>query len=384
VFTVILAATLLTIASAAAAFLQVDGGTIQAWTFEVHITPTPTPTQPPSQPAVPAACIAVIGTPKPEDIIYLTDGDDVWPAPGEKSNGKQVIFGLGGNDTITSGNGKDCLIGGPGNDTLIGDNGKDYFDGGSDTDTCLGGNGKETIRNCELPQDVFGAPLAPLGVRSLATPPSTLDTADERPTAAATPTRDGTPTGDSTPMVTPSPTATPTPVQPPIPALCRGPEWDGAAIIVLPESTEPYHAPNDATHIIFVGKEKRDVTGGAGNDCIVQGEGDSYLDGGAGDDVLIAGDGAAQLLGGDGKDVLVAGDHVSFLNGGAGSDACRTTNESVVALDCETDTIPTPHERAADPSATPTATSTPTPTPTPRPKNAPHADFNGVAIAPDD
>lgn len=79
-------------------------------------------------------------------IVVLTEGPDTYHA----GNGKEIIFGLGGDDHITGGNGKDCIIGGPGNDTLTGGNGPDYIDGGDGTDICDGGLGPNTILNCEV------------------------------------------------------------------------------------------------------------------------------------------------------------------------------------------------------------------------------------------
>ena len=106
-------------------------------------------------------------------------GSDTINAPSSDQN---IIFGLGGNDTLNGANQGDCILGGPCNDTitgnnsspipdvliggdgddtisgeigidfLFGDDGDDTLDGGSGmNDTCVGGSGSDTITNCELP-----------------------------------------------------------------------------------------------------------------------------------------------------------------------------------------------------------------------------------------
>ena len=49
------------------------------------------------------------------------------------------------------------------------------------------------------------------------------------------------------------------------------------------------------------------MTGGAGNDIIVGGDGDDTLDGGAGRDLIIGGNGADKITGGGDEDILIAG-----------------------------------------------------------------------------
>lgn len=163
----------------------------------------------PPPPAVPQACIDVIG--HHYTVIYLTAGDDTYPPPGQqKSNGDQVIFGLGGNDHITAGNGKDCLIGGDGDDVLIGGNGKDFIDGGAGTDTCSGGNGKNVIINCEG-TGATGNVAAPDAVAVTPEPSPTDEwskTGPDHATAANTPDAPAptnTPTGDGAASPSPPP-----------------------------------------------------------------------------------------------------------------------------------------------------------------------------------
>ena len=216
VIILIVSATLLLVATGSAAFLEVGPGWIQA--FDVATPP------PPPAPSVPQACIDVIGP--HYEVVYLTDSDDVYPPPGQaKSNGSQVIFGLGGNDQITAGNAKDCLIGGDGNDVLVGGNGKDYIDGGADTDTCSGDNGKDVIVNCEGAGSA-GSPLSAAAPRVLngtvdATPtPGLIENntapgskAEASPPASPADASSPTPAG-STPMPSTQPSTTAVACQP--------------------------------------------------------------------------------------------------------------------------------------------------------------------------
>ena len=54
------------------------------------------------------------------------------------ASGSQIVFGLGGNDTINGGSGDDIIYAGSGNDTITqvsGTGGRDFVDGGAGTDT---------------------------------------------------------------------------------------------------------------------------------------------------------------------------------------------------------------------------------------------------------
>ncbi|HGW5376719.1 TPA: calcium-binding protein [Pseudomonas aeruginosa] len=60
-------------------------------------------------------------------------------------NGRDLIFGLGGNDRLEGGNGNDLLHGGGGNDILIGGAGNDQLYGGVGDDVLIGGAGNDTL-----------------------------------------------------------------------------------------------------------------------------------------------------------------------------------------------------------------------------------------------
>ncbi|WP_414568186.1 SdiA-regulated domain-containing protein [Nostoc sp. CCY 9925] len=61
------------------------------------------------------------------------------------SNGKGILTGTGGDDSLSGGNGKDTLFGNAGNDTLSGGNGADILWGGEGNDVLNGGNGRDTF-----------------------------------------------------------------------------------------------------------------------------------------------------------------------------------------------------------------------------------------------
>lgn len=78
------------------------------------------------------------------DVYVGTEDADVFdPTVGNPDigNGKDIISGLGGDDTIGAGNGDDVLIGGEGGDTLTGGNGADTFNYSFTMETSSGGSG---------------------------------------------------------------------------------------------------------------------------------------------------------------------------------------------------------------------------------------------------
>ena len=54
-----------------------------------------------------------------------------------------IIYALGGNDSVDAGGGNDSVDGGAGNDTLAGGAGDDTLDGGAGTDSLVGGDGND-------------------------------------------------------------------------------------------------------------------------------------------------------------------------------------------------------------------------------------------------
>ncbi len=102
--------------------------------------------------------------------------------------GAAVLFGLGGNDTLTGGDQADALHGGPGDDVLLAGAGDDTLDGGAGNDTLDGGAGNDTYLqipgSTDVLDDAQGIDLIDMGSASLAvdidlrvSDPQTIDSA---------------------------------------------------------------------------------------------------------------------------------------------------------------------------------------------------------------
>lgn len=91
--------------------------------------------------------------------------------------GKDDLFGLGGDDFLYGNQGKDELFGGLGNDTLDGGQGKDELTGGDGADTFMftKGSGKDTITDFNMEEDIIHIAKGK-GIRS---PEDVLDKAKE-------------------------------------------------------------------------------------------------------------------------------------------------------------------------------------------------------------
>jgi Ca2+-binding RTX toxin-like protein len=72
-----------------------------------------------------------------DDVITLNEVNGALPAA--------MLFGGGGNDTITGGSGSDLLFGGPDNDSLLGKGGFDMLFGGAGNDTLTGGDADDQV-----------------------------------------------------------------------------------------------------------------------------------------------------------------------------------------------------------------------------------------------
>ena len=83
-------------------------------------------------------------------------GDSANNTPVSSAGGNDIMYGAGGDDTLTSGSGNDILVGGDGNDTIsggsdddviLGGTGNDYLDGGSAVgkNTIIGGGGSDQM-----------------------------------------------------------------------------------------------------------------------------------------------------------------------------------------------------------------------------------------------
>ncbi|WP_247257657.1 type I secretion C-terminal target domain-containing protein, partial [Pseudomonas moorei] len=80
------------------------------------------------------------------------------------------------------------------------------------------------------------------------------------------------------------------------------------------------HGGSDSAHLTISFQDSHILTGTAGNDTLVAGNGNNILNGGDGNDILTAGAGNNELHGGAGNDLLYSGPGNDLLDGGIGND----------------------------------------------------------------
>jgi Ca2+-binding RTX toxin-like protein len=189
--------------------------------------------------------------------------DDVLRAD---TTGGINLYGLDGNDTLTSDVAGDILSGGAGNDKLFGNGGDDALIGGSGADMLDGGSGTDRASYED------------------ATSAITID--------LATGVHTGDAKGDTYISIE---------------------SYTGSAF----NDTMKGSTGDD----IFDGGKGDDLlSGGAGNDHIEGGEGKDWLEGGDGNDALIGGDGDDTAIGRIGDDTLMGGNGNDSLYGSQGQD----------------------------------------------------------------
>jgi hemolysin type calcium-binding protein len=87
-----------------------------------------------------------------KDVLDGGAGNDTL----DGGNGSDVLDGNAGDDWLLGGNGPDTLNGGPGNDTLDGGNGPDTLNGGPGNDLLIGGNGPDLfVSNAGFGEDII-------------------------------------------------------------------------------------------------------------------------------------------------------------------------------------------------------------------------------------
>ncbi len=221
-----------------------------------------------------------------------------------------ILYGLGGNDTITGSTANDVIDGGAGNDILNGSNGDDTIEGGSGSDQINGGNGSDTVS--------YSTENGGVNVY--------LDLGYGNSNA----------TGDTYVGI----------------ENITGSNYNdnlrGSALANVinggkgNDNIDAY-AGND---IIYGGDGGDGINAGAGNDVVYGGTGADALEGldgndtiygedendniwgGVGDDVLSGGAGNDNIEGGDGNDVLDGGTGADQLDGSAGTDTVTYANSS--------------------------------------------------------
>ncbi|HVT90275.1 MAG TPA: calcium-binding protein [Tepidisphaeraceae bacterium] len=180
-------------------------------------------------------------------IIYGLDGNDSITFSNTSDTYDLIAVGGNDNDTLSGGAGNDSLLGQAGTDVLSGNDGNDFLAGGSGQDTLTGGNGTDTLDF----SSISSAVTVNLG-SGTAGPSAELDT--------------------------------------------------------------------------ISGFEN--AYGGSGNDSLVGTSGANMLDGGDGDDTVNGGLGDDSLIGEDGNDSLLGSSGNDFLDGQSGNDTLSGDDDS--------------------------------------------------------
>ncbi|WP_293868713.1 Hint domain-containing protein [uncultured Alsobacter sp.] len=187
--------------------------------------------------------------------ISGTGGDDNL-----STNGSDLIFGKGGNDTLTGGASPVTFFGEEGDDKLVTGSGGGFIDGGIGNDTLIAGDGDTII-------------LSGSG-------DNLIETGGGNATVSL---------GSGNNTVT-------------------GGDGD---IVVTSEG---------GNNTIVLGSGNANLQLGGGADNITAGSGELIVDGGAGNDTITGGDGFMSVSGGEGDDTIVLGGGGGNVSGGGGTD----------------------------------------------------------------
>src|SRR5882672_8206424 len=215
--------------------------------------------------------------------MFGQDGNDTLTI--DETNGAMpaaLMFGGGGNDTMTGGSGNDMLFGQAGDDILLGKGGNDLLFGGAGNDTLTGGSGDDQMFG-EAGND-----------RMIWNPGEGTDLMEGG-------------AGDDT-------------------AEVNGGNGAEVFTITANGTRVRFDRVTPAPFFLDIGTtENLVVNANGGDDVITAGNGlapliQLTLDGGAGNDTITGGDGNDQLIGGDGNDLVVGGRGSDTALLGAGDD----------------------------------------------------------------
>lgn len=238
---------------------------------------------------------SITGVDSPGDILQGGPGSDAGLFGGD---GGDIIYGLGGNDTLNGEGGGDILYGGVGSDRLNGGDGGDKLYGGSggdgldggagndllfgddaSTDTLRGGDGNDVLDGGGGSDQLFGGADNDLYIIN-GTGATLTELANE-----------------------------------------------GYDIV---RSSISFTLGDNFEAVQLQGSADLDATGNALGNNLLGNSGANRLDGGAGVDTLNGGDGNDTLIGGTGNDLMT---------GGLGADTFVVTQASLGGATLETDTI---------------------------------------------
>ncbi len=183
--------------------------------------------------------------------------------------GPALLFGVGGNDTLTGGNGNDTLDGGSGSDRLSGDLGSDVLIGGSGDDQLFGGADNDTLLGGDYDDTLKGGTEADRLVGG---------------------------SGDDRLL------------------------GEHGHDVLLGDSGRDHLNGGSGWDKLKGGSGDDTLIGEDGRDRLVGGRGADDLSGGNHHDALLGGGGDDDLLGGSGRDTLSGQSGDDSLNGGNGND----------------------------------------------------------------
>jgi Ca2+-binding RTX toxin-like protein len=209
--------------------------------------------------------------------IVGTGGNDKIRVPGD-GHGKQVVNGMGGNDTIITGKASDTICGGPGDDRLF---------AGKGGDRAFGGVGNDLIVNQKGPDRSYG------------------ESGDDQ--LRGGPSRDGSWGGAGNDVVD------------------GGSDRDnlhgdsGDDLLLGNDGSDDMYG-EDGADVLKGGSGGEDGFGGPGDDKLYGELLDDDLSGDAGNDLLVGSHGIDDMRGGPGDDWLRGGTNQDKYNGEEGSD----------------------------------------------------------------
>ena len=283
-----------------------------------------------------------------DDIIYGGEGNDNIRGSSDNAN----LYGGSDNDDLYGGAGDDTLQGGAGDDTMVGGAGRDILVGGAGADTYVfsGNWGADTIQGETDSSNLYFKSAKDLGDFTFSRPTSggdvTISVGDNSVTIAAAAFAN-----DRY-------------------SIHYGAENTFLGKLRIADIDTAINAPKSTDNILLVGVEGANTlnanafddqrtstpaspisdadilanqanlfSGGAGNDLLRGYRGDDRIYGGDGNDKLYGGNDDDFLYGGAGADRLYGGNDDDFLEGGAGADRLDgNTGEDTVSYERSTDT----------------------------------------------
>ena len=209
--------------------------------------------------------------------IVGSGGNDRIRVPGD-GHGKQVVNGMGGNDTIITGKASDTICGGAGDDRLMAGKGSDRAFGGTGNDQIVNQKGKDRSYGESGDDQLRGGPSKDFSSGGAGN--DLVDGSSDRDSLH----------GDS-----------------------------GDDLVLGGDGTDDMHG-DDGNDVMKGGSGGEDMFGGPGDDDLYGELLDDTLNGEAGNDLLVGSHGIDEMRGGPGDDWLRGGTNRDRYQGDDGSD----------------------------------------------------------------